>query len=94
MSDTSPFTSVSIPFISSGDGKRIDWVDVGLWSLGVVFATFVRYVAEAAVSLWDLPTIGGLHPIWTAYTLVVVALVIVVMGGFLLGNVDRGGRDE
>lgn len=90
MSDTSPFSSVDIPFISSGDGKRIDWVDVGLWSLGVVFATFVKHVAETIVTLWDLPTIGGFRPIWTAYTLVAVALMLVVIGALLLAGVGRG----
>lgn len=62
------FWESGLPFISNADGKSVDWTDVGLWSLGVMFTSFFSNVAETVATLWDVLVIDRAQDISAAYT--------------------------
>lgn len=57
-----------MPFISSTQGKRVDWTDVGLWSFGVVLTSLYSNIADTIETLWNVLIIDRAQDISAAYT--------------------------
>lgn len=68
MSARDDFWQSGLPFISSAEGRRVDWTDVGLASLGVVLTSVYSNIAATIATLWDVLVIDRANDISTAYT--------------------------
>jgi len=53
MSEADEFWYSDIPFISSADGKRIDWTDAGLTALATLATSFFSSLADTVSTLWQ-----------------------------------------
>jgi hypothetical protein len=62
------FWDSGLPFISDAEGKRIDWTDVGVTSLGVVLTSIYSNIAATIATLWQVVVIDRANDISAAYT--------------------------
>ena len=74
----SEFWQSGLPFISNAEGKRVDWTDVGLFSIGAVSTSIYTKIAQTIETLWDVVIIERAQDISSAYS------------GFVEGVFDQG----
>jgi len=77
MAPSDEFWSSDLPFISDVDGKRVDWIDVGLAGLGTVATSFFSSWADLVGRFYASLLIS---PIQT-YSGEVVVLIETITGG-------------
>lgn len=77
----SDFWESGLPFISSVDGKRVDWTDVGLLSLGTVLTSYFQSVADLVGTLWDVVVIARVQDLTNAYTNYIQGTFVQVVSG-------------
>ena len=86
MSARDDFWGSGLPFISSAQGKRVDWTDVGLWSITVVLTSIYSNIAATIATLWDVLVIQRVQDISAAYTNYVGTLFDTANSALWFGN--------